>query len=65
MKATLIVFTKKKFGGRVNGPFRTQNGASPQLWIHRKDCLKGAKRDMEIISVVFLKKVLFEAVWSF
>ena len=61
----LMAFPKKKNLFWANGPFRTQNGASSQLWIHRKDCLKRAKRDMEIISVVFLKKVLFEAVWLF
>ena len=33
----LMAFPKKIWFG-VNGPFRTQNGASSQLWIRRKDC---------------------------
>ena len=70
----VIMIFQKKILFRENGPFRTENGASSQLWIHYKDCftlqfctMKEVKRDMEIIVIVFLKKKkkLFEAIWSF
>ena len=37
MEIILMTFPNKILFG-ANGPFRTQNGASSQLWIRCKDC---------------------------
>ena len=65
----LMAFPKKNLSG-ANGPCRTQIGASSQLWISCQDCFtilysERGQDIMAIILMVFLKKVLFRAVWSF
>ena len=62
-------FSKKIMFG-ANGSFKTQNGASSQLWIRCKDCFtmlhneRGKERHGNYING-FSKKNWFGAVWSF
>ena len=59
----------KKFLFGTNWPFRTQilTFCLPTLdSLKGLFCImKGAKGDMEIILMVFLKEILFIAIWSF
>ena len=66
MEIKVMTFPKKFLLGG-NGLFRIQNGTSSQLWIRCKEfcTMKGAKRVMEIILMVFLKKILFGAIGHF
>ena len=65
MEIILMAFLKKIFF-RANGPFRTKNGTSSQLWICRQDrfTILQNEREMEI-RMVSLKKMLFGAIWYF
>ena len=69
MGVRLMAFWKKILFG-ANGPFMTQNSASclatlDPLYGLFYSTLKVAKKDMEILIMVFLgKKILFRAIWS-
>ena len=68
MKIILVLFPKKCLLG-ANGEFRIQNVTSCLTTLGQLQGLfctmKGAKRDMEIILMFFLKEILFRAIWLF